>query len=252
MNGENVSDFLSGLITNSINPQGQTFAALLTPQGKIIADFFIHHQARGGFILDTPEKFGKTLLMRLNMYKLRAKIDIVDISKDYDVCVLWDGSGNEGEIDPRHSALGHRLLVKAETVKPEHAIEDYDLHRLSHNIPDSQWDFDSQQVFPADVNMDLLNGVDFKKGCFVGQEVVSRMHRKTEVRKRMCGLILSEPAQVGDKIFASGKLLGALNHVRRDRAIALVRLDRLAETAETAMVNDHAVQIMEPNYEPQS
>ena len=107
-------------------------------------------------------------------------------------------------------------------------------------------------MFPADANMDLLNGVDYKKGCFIGQEVVSRMHRKTEVRKRMRAVKLSGVAEMGDSLKAGGRTVGTLNHVNNGLGIALVRLDRLAATTDAVMVNDHPVQILEPNYEPQS
>ncbi|HHL42501.1 MAG TPA: hypothetical protein ENJ42_02690, partial [Hellea balneolensis] len=121
--GDNVSGFLSGLITNSVHDTNLTFTALLTPQGKIIADFFIHPQSGGGLILDTPDKFGQTLLMRLKMYKLRAKIDISDVTDKFDLLALWSGQGDEGLTDPRYSPLGRRWLVKAGTLKPQNTPE---------------------------------------------------------------------------------------------------------------------------------
>ena len=216
--GENVEDFLNGLTTNSLG-NDITFAALLTPQGKIIADFFVH-RVNDGLVLETPEKFGKTLIMRLKMYKLRAAIDIKDISDDYFIYALWDGEGDVGQADPRHKALGNRLLT-TDLLSTESRADDYDSHRLSLGVPDSTWDFETQTTFPADMNMDLLHGVDYKKGCFIGQEVVSRMHRKTNVRKRMCAVTLSGAAQAGDDIMAGTVKIGKLNHVRSDHAIAL-------------------------------
>ena len=255
LKGEDVAGFLNGLITNSLKSD-LTFAALLTPQGKIISDFFVHHMADDSFVLETAEKFGKTLTLRLKMYKLRAKIDIKDISDTYDIYALWNGEGQVGLTDPRHPTLGQRLLSKDNHISPEQISDDYDLHRLCLGIPDSTWDFGTEQMFPADANMDLLNGVDYKKGCFIGQEVVSRMHRKTEVRKRMRAVKLSGAAQktvmLGDSLKAGGRTVGTLNHVRKNVGIALVRLDRLAAATDAVMVNDHPVEILEPNYEPQS
>jgi len=244
LKGENVEEFLGGLTTNNMDTD-LTFAALLTPQGKIIADFFVH-KVNGGLVLETPSKFGKTLMMRLKMYKLRAKIDIEDISEDNFIYALWDGQGDAGQPDPRHTGLGNRLLTD-DLLSTESSAEDYDLHRLSLGVPDSTWDFETQTTFPADANMDLLHGVDYKKGCFIGQEVVSRMHRKTSVRKRMRGVTLSGPAQAGDDIVAGSLKIGTLNHVRRERAIALIRLDRLAKAGETPTVNGNPVTIMEPS-----
>jgi len=260
LKGDNVTEFLNGLITNSLNDD-LTFAALLTPQGKIIADFFVHRISDNDLVLETPEKFGKILTLRLKMYKLRAKIDIEDISNSYDVYVLWankteECEGEVGLTDPRNPKLGQRLLTEAGSLSPEHSYEDYDMHRLSLGVPDSTWDFGTEQMFPADANMDILNGVDYKKGCFIGQEVVSRMHRKTEVRKRMRAVKLSGDAKAGDSLKAGGRTVGTLNHVRNDVGIALVRLDRLASTSDDVLVNDTPCEIMdeilEPDYEPQS
>ena len=251
LKGDNVADFLNGLITNSLHNE-LTFAALLTPQGKIIADFFVHKFTDDYLVLETAEKFGKILALRLKMYKLRAKIDIVDISDSFDVYALWSGEGVVGLTDPRHPALGQRLLTESGSLSPEHSTEDYDLHRLSLGIPDSTWDFDTEQMFPADANMDLLHGVDYKKGCFIGQEVVSRMHRKTEVRKRMRGVKLSGKAEAGDALKAGGRTVGTLNHVSNVVGIALVRLDRLASASDDVIINDEVVTILEPKYEPQS
>jgi len=254
LKGEDVAGFLNGLITNSLQ-NDLTFAALLTPQGKIIADFFVH-RIGNSFVLETPEKFGEILALRLKMYKLRAKIDIEDVSDIYDVYALWHGQGDVGVDDPRTPALGQRWLTEAGRLSPEHSPEDYDLHRLALGVPDSTWDFGTEQMFPADANMDLLSGVDYKKGCFIGQEVVSRMHRKTTVRKRMRAVKLSGTAQktamAGDTLTAGGRTVGTLNHVRNGMGIALVRLDRLATVIDDILVKDAKVEILEPNYEPQS
>lgn len=244
LKGDDVAGFLNGLITNSLHDD-LTFAALLTPQGKIITDFFVHATPDGHIVLETATKFAKVLLLRLKMYKLRAKIDIEDISDTYDVYALWDGEGDVGSNDPRHPALGQRWLTESGSLSPEHSPEDYDLHRLTLGIPDSMWDFGTEQMFPADANMDLLHGVDYKKGCFIGQEVVSRMHRKTEVRKRMRAVKLSGVAEAGDSLKAGGRTVGTLTHVRNDMGMALVRLDRLANTEDTPTINGEPVTIME-------
>jgi len=250
LRGDDVAGFLNGLITNSLNDD-LTFAALLTPQGKIIADFFVHRTG-DGLLLETAEKFAKILSLRLKMYKLRAKIDIIDVSAEYDIYALWDGTGEIGLSDPRHPKLGQRLLEKSGYLSPEHTPEDYDLYRMSLGVPDSTWDFGTEQMFPADANMDLLNGVDYKKGCFIGQEVVSRMHRKTVVRKRMGAVKLSGVAQAGDAIKAGGRTIGKLNHVRNGMGMALIRLDRLAASADDVRLNDKPATITEPDYDPQS
>ncbi len=246
LKGENASAFLNGLITNSIG-NDLTFAALLTPQGKIIADFFIHRLADDNLVLETPETAGKALLMRLKMYRLRAKIEIEDISADYNIYALWDRQGQEGTEDPRLATLGERLLT-SERLDPSQSANDYDEHRLKHGVPDSQWDFVSEEIFPHTANMDMLAGVDFKKGCFIGQEVVSRMQRKTEVRKRLRPIKLSGLAKPGDWLIAGERLVGEIRHVRNAWGMALVRLDRLAESGQDVRVNDHTIELPEPAY----
>jgi folate-binding protein YgfZ len=242
--GETARDFLGGLITNNLKSD-LTFSALLTPQGKIIADFFVHRMADDHYLIETPVKFGKTLMLRLKMYKLRAKIELEDVSEQYDIYALWDGEGDAGQADPRHPDMGHRLIAESGSMSPEHTDTDYNVHRLGLGISESEWDFDSEQMFPSDANMDRLNGVDFKKGCFIGQEVVSRMHRKTNVRKRMGGLILGGEAKAGDELKDGDRTVGTVLHVHADQAMALLRLNRIAEADGDITIHGDPVQIRE-------
>ena len=241
LSGEGVREWLSGLITNSLTPP-VTFGALLTPQGKIIADLFVTD--RGDHLLvDTTPDMGGPLLKRLMMYKLRAPISLEDVSEALNLYCFWDLSEEDlrGEADPRMPALGRRLIT-ADTLEE---TGDWDTHRLSLGVPDSEWDFGVQTTFPADACMDQLNGVDYHGGCFVGQEVVSRMKRMTIVRKRMRGLILDGPAEVGDKILAGERTVGQVLHVNGAMAMGLVRLDRLREATESPTVRGNRVTIME-------
>jgi len=216
-----------------------TFTALLTPQGKIIADFFIT-KTEGGVLIDTPKKFAADLLKRFKMYRLREKIEIEDVSETHFVHVVWDEDEDLGFADPRLRALGHRLITNADL--DSHGV--YDTHRLSLGIPESEWDFETSTTFPADAYMDMLSGVDFQKGCFVGQEVVSRMKRMTSVKKRMRGLILEEPATAGDKILAGERVIGEVLHVKGRAGMGLIRLGRLEQATESPVVNDASVIIM--------
>ena len=237
LSGDGVTPWLDGLISNS--PSGpMTFAALLTPQGKIIADFFVTKDGED-LLLDTPTKFAPDLSKRLRMYRLRAPIDITDITETHNVYAIWDGEGDEGFADPRHVTLGRRLV----TTDYLEAAGDYDTHRLSLGVVDSEYDFDSVTAFPADANMDLMNGVDFKKGCFVGQEVVSRMKRMTTVKKRMRTLTLSGAAKAGDRIQCGERVIGEIYHVNGTLAMGLIRLDRLKSAEVEPSVNGHEVSI---------
>lgn len=239
LSGEGVTAWLDGLISNSLSGP-MTFAALLTPQGKIIADFFVT-QDGNDLLLDTPVKFAESLFKRLRMYKLRAPIEITETTETHNVYAIWDGQGEEGHADPRHASLGRRLITEDYL----DAAGDYNAHRLSLGVVESEWDFETITTFPADANMDLINGVDFKKGCFVGQEVVSRMKRMTTVKKRIRGLILNGAAKAGDRILAGERVIGDVLSVHGQMGMGLIRLDRLKAAELEPRINDVTVQVME-------
>jgi len=234
--GEGVVAWLSGLTTNEISGE-PTFAALLTPQGKIIADFFIYSEG-DALLLETPTKFAESLHKRLRMYRLRAPIEITET--DLHVYAIWDEDDMAGHPDPRHASLGNRVLSET----PIADTGDYNAHRLALGVPDSEWDFETQQVFPADANMDLLNGVNFSKGCFVGQEVVSRMKRMTTVKKRMRGIISEGESKAGDRILSGERVIGDVLSVHGQSGMAMIRLDRLRAAEQALTLNGAPVEVM--------
>ena len=236
LSGEGVEDWLSGLITNDLS-EDVTFAALLTPQGKIIADFFIYKWF-DGLLLDTPSKFAADLHKRLRMYRLRAPIEIEET--ELSVHAVWDDGPAGGYQDPRHASLGRRII----STRSFKTTGDYNAHRLSLGVPESQWDFETAKVFPADTNMDMLNGVNFSKGCFVGQEVVSRMKRMTTVKKRMRGIILEGAAKAGDRILSSERVIGDVLSTHGKMGMAMMRLDRLRDAEQRLTLNGDSVTVM--------
>ena len=236
LSGEGVEDWLSGLITNDLS-EDVTFAALLTPQGKIIADFFIYKWFEG-LLLDTPSKFAADLHKRLRMYRLRAPIEIEET--ELSVHAVWDDGPAGGYQDPRHASLGRRII----STRSFKTTGDYNAHRLSLGVPESQWDFETAKVFPADTNMDMLNGVNFSKGCFVGQEVVSRMKRMTTVKKRMRGIILESAAKAGDRILSSERVIGDVLSTHGKMGMAMMRLDRLRDAEQRLTLNGDSVTVM--------
>ena len=242
LSGEGVRDWLDGLITNSLVPGAPvTFAALLTPQGKIIADFFVTDRG-DHLLLDTPPDMGEGLRKRLSMYRLRAPIEIDDVSDTHHLHCSWGDPDSEvGTSDPRMPALGRRIMLSA----PRAATGDWDAHRLSLGVPDSQYDFGPSSTFPMDACMDQLNGVDYAKGCFVGQEVVSRMKRMSTVKKRMRGISLTGPADRGDPVKAGERTIGQVLHVSGLQAMALIRLERLHEATQSPTVRGASVTIMD-------
>ena len=238
LSGDGVSEWLENLITNNLSSD-ISFSALLTPQGKIISDFFIT-KSHEKLIIDAPKKNKEVLIKRLNIYKLRAPVIIEDITEKMNVYALWDIKNSPGLTDPRKIALGTRLL----TTDYLETDGDYDTHRLSLGIVDSEWDFETGTTFPANSNMDLMNGVDFRKGCFVGQEVVSRMKRMTDVKKRMRSVELTKEATAGDKIICEGRVVGNLVHVNKNYAMAVIRFDRLKNSEKLITVNNEKINIL--------
>jgi tRNA-modifying protein YgfZ len=250
--GDDARDFLNGLLTADIGrvtPDTAGFAALLTPQGKIIMDMIVAEApARdgGGFFLDVPKALAKSCVDRLNFYKLRAKVIVEDLSEVLGVMAVWEGeAATEYGLcyrDPRLPALGHRVILPPHlaaeaaadlgaTLMPGSAFE---AHRIALGIPRGGLDFIYGDAFPHEVDMDQLHGVDFHKGCFVGQEVVSRMEHRGNVRTRIVPVAYDGFApDAGAAVTAGEKHVGAFGSSASGRALAMLRLDR-AEDALTA------------------
>jgi folate-binding protein YgfZ len=244
LSGAEARDFLQGLITNDMAgcAQGRAiYAALLTPQGKILFDFFVVPEGENRFLMDCAAARAGDLTKRLMLYRLRTKVEIA-ARPDLGVAAIW-GEGAQAQApagavmfaDPRHAALGLRLIGGREALAittGKFTQGDYDAHRLVLGVPDSA-DLPPDQVFALDAGMEELNGVSFKKGCYVGQEVTARMkHRATARRRFMMAEIAGDLPAPGTSVQAEGRELGTLATGKEGRAVALVRLDRLAEAQE--------------------
>jgi len=233
--------FLQGLVSNDMDncgPGRGIYAALLTPQGKILFDFFIT-EGDGRFLIDCAANRAAELIKRLTFYRLRAKIDIVPVA-GFAVAAFW-GRELPGENrlatfpDPRAPGLGIRCIGQRADIERALAGSEpgsYRAHQLHFGVPDSA-DLPPDTVFALDAGFEELHGVDFKKGCFVGQEVTARMkHRATARRRFMIAELAGAPPPVGTKLEAMGRELGTLATGSAGRALALVRLDRLDEARE--------------------
>jgi len=245
--GDEARKFLNGLLTadmSEIGPTRARFAALLTPQGKIIADFIAIEAVAGdggGFLLDCPRPRIATLLERLKFYRLRAKVAIEDVSETFTVLALWDGPaalaprGTQGLCyrDPRLRELGLRVVVPAGSPIADAEIAEptqYEAHRIMLGIPQGGIDFAYDDAFPHEANMDQLNGIDFQKGCFVGQEVVSRMEHRGSTRTRVIPVAFSGlVAAPGTAVTAAGRRVGTVGSAAGSRGLAVLRLDRVEE-----------------------
>jgi tRNA-modifying protein YgfZ len=238
LTGAEARDFLQGLITNDMEAcreGGAIYAALLTPQGKILFDFFVVPNGENRWLIDCAAARGADLIKRLTLYRLRAKVEIAG-RPDLAVGAMWDNGdaiASQTDLllypDPRLRDLGFRMIgsktLLAEATR-NMAPGDYDAHRLKLGVPDSA-DIPSDQVFALDAGFEELMGVSFKKGCYVGQEVTARMKHRASARKRF--LIAEIPGEIasGTPLEAGGRELGTLASGKNSHALALVRLDRL-------------------------
>jgi folate-binding protein YgfZ len=246
--GDDVRKFLNGLITadmDKVKPGTARFAALLTPQGKIVADFMVTEldpAEGGGFFLDCPRALAPTLVEKFNFYKLRAKIIVEDLSEVLGVMAVWDNAGLSeyglAYADPRLPALGTRVMLPphlTEEAASDLAAElatadDYEAHRIALGISRGGIDFMYGDIFPHEANMDQLGGIDFDKGCYVGQEVVSRVEHRATARSRLVPIAYDEFApEDGLPVMAGEKQVGTLGSTANKRGIALLRLDRVAD-----------------------
>ena len=245
--GDDARKFLNGLITSDISkvdPAHAVFSALLTPQGKIIADFIAAEAETtdgGGLFLDCPRALAPTLVQRLDFYKLRAKVIIADLSEVLGVLAFWEGAGRSEHAlcyaDPRLPELGSRCILPPHLVE-EAALEAgaelvdarvYEAHRIALAVPCGGLDFAYGDAFPHETDMDQLGGIDFAKGCFVGQEVVSRMEHRGTARTRIVPVAFDNFApDAGTPVSAAQKHIGTFGSSAQGRGLAMLRLDRVA------------------------
>jgi len=249
--GEDARNFLNGLITTDVDrlkPGLGRFGALLTPQGKIIVDFLITEAPSGhggGFLIDCPKPLADGLATKLKFYKLRAKVTVDNLSGDLGVLAAWDGQPaaqpDLAFADPRNAELGMRILIPEDLKQKLSDLigaelvdaTDYEAHRIALGIPRGGLDFMYSDAFPHETNMDRLAGVDFDKGCYVGQEVVSRMQHRGTARTRSVKVLLEDSApEAGVSVMAGDKSVGTMGSSAQGKGIALVRIDRVADALD--------------------
>ncbi|MCP1557996.1 UNVERIFIED_ORG: folate-binding protein YgfZ [Methylobacterium sp. SuP10 SLI 274] len=236
VSGPDALPFLQGILTCNVEtlPEGEArLGALLTPQGKIQFDFLVS-RSDDGFRLDVAAERVADLVKRLGLYRLRAKVTVA-ADPTLGVAAAWDGAETAAETvrvrDGRLPALGERLYF-AEGAFSADATEDaYHAHRIGLGVPEGGRDFAFGDAFPHEALMDQLGGVDFKKGCYVGQEVVSRMQHRGTARTRILPIVYRDgPAPApGTEVIAGARSLGFTGSAAGDRGLATIRLDRLGD-----------------------
>ncbi len=229
--GADARDFLQGLITNDISKlaAGPIYAALLSPQGKYLFDFFLVDASGQGVLVDVKAERAVALAQRLKLYRLRADVKVEPTTL---AVVLGTGAAPAGAFrDPRDPGLGWRaitddpatLLAGAAALDPAEMTR----RRIERAAPETGAELIPEESYILEMGFERLNGVDFRKGCYVGQEVTARMKHKTELRKGLARVAIEGPAPpVGAEIFSGGRPAGTLLSRSDDRALAYLRFDR--------------------------
>ena len=232
--GTDALAFLQGVVSNDVLPlargPGLVWTAVLTPQGKYLADFFVVQA--GGLFLDLPEAVADATLRRLSIYRLRADVQLVPTTLSV---TRGLGPAPEGALpDPRHPGLGWRAYGTAGTAP----MIDWNAIRVAHVIPETGVELIPDDSYLLETGFERLHGVDFRKGCYVGQEVTARMKHKTDLRKGLRQVIVEGAAPVGTPIMADDKEAGKLYTQSGGRGIAYLRFDRVtaAMTAGDAVI----------------
>jgi tRNA-modifying protein YgfZ len=267
--GAEAAHFLHNLVTSDIEglkPGEGRLAALLTPQGKIIADMLVFNASDEEplYLIDVARGFADDIVRKLALYRLRAQISIDLLPAETAIVVCLDSPPVTGEsfytfADPREAALGQRLYGPVEAIdaataglaKVDAGI--FHARRVALVIPEGGKDYLAIDTFPHEANFDQLGGVDFKKGCYIGQEVVSRMQHRGTARTRALGVRFLNGFGVvgGAEIRAGEKIIGRIGESFGDRAIGFIRLDRLAEAmaaGETPQAGGVPIEIEKPRY----
>jgi folate-binding protein YgfZ len=260
--GQDARTFLDGLVTcdiDRVTPDRARFGALLTPQGKILFDFIIALDPEGRYWLDVAKNKAADLARRLGFYKLRAKVAIQDRSDATAVTAGWGDAprpaGAPAFEDPRLSALGWRAIGPAgpSAVRAGDGFVAYEAHRIALGVPEGGRDFAYGDAFPHETLMDQLAGVDFDKGCYVGQEVVSRMQHRGTARTRIVPLDYAEgaAAEPGAAVTAGERVIGTTGSASSGRGLATIRLDRAKDAldaGETIRAGGRPVRISKPDW----
>ncbi len=270
--GDDAREFLQGLISNDINrvgPAQAIYAALLTPQGKYLFDFFIAEHD-GALLLETEKSRIADLIKRLTMYKLRAKAKLEDVSDKWRVAAVWGEQSLEtlglprdpgasiacadgvAYTDPRLYDAGARVLLGASDPMPdatESDAEAYDAHRLALGLPDGSRDLILDKSILLESGFDELHGVDWHKGCYMGQELTARTKYRGLVKKRLVPVSIDGPLpEPGTDVTAGGKTVGEIRSGLAGHALALIRLEALENETETMHAGDAAVTPRRPSW----
>jgi folate-binding protein YgfZ len=246
LQGVETENFLHNLVTADVlglAEGGARYAALLAPQGKILFDFFVVKTA-GGYLLDCAASQLEELIKRLMFYRLRAKVAMTE-RKDLEVGVSPERpQGMAAYVDPRTSLIGWRMMAEKGTLPTGTGYDDV---RIALGLADSDGDIGSGELFPHEANFDQIGAVSFSKGCYIGQEVVSRMEHRATARSRILPVTFEGAAPPrGAAIKSADKIIGSVLSSAGNTALALLRLDRMAEATQPLLTDAVRVRVHKP------
>ncbi len=246
LEGAEAENFLHNLVTADVLGivEGEArYAALLTPQGKILFDFFILKTA-DGYLLDCAASQLEELMKRLMFYRLRAKI-IIKARPDLEVGVSPSRPhGPRVYVDPRSPLMGWRIITEKGKLTEGSG---YEIQRITLGLADSDGDIGTGQLFPHEANLDQLGAVSFGKGCYIGQEVVSRMEHRATARSRVLPVQFEGAARPHDAVIKSGdKTVGTMLSSSGNMGLALIRLDRLGEAKQPLLTEGVRIHVHKP------
>lgn len=245
--GKDAQNFLQALITADVEAILENHfypAALLTPQGKIIFDFLLTTH-NSSFYLAINKQYKDDFLQRLTMYKLRSDVEIIEHDSEH---IIISSQQNYGFYDSRFASLNLQHIYK--TLHPayiklnesDYPVADFDELRINYRIAIMGPDFLPNTIYPHNINYDLLHGVSFTKGCYIGQEIVARMQHRASVKKRLFIIAAKEAIITGETILADEKPIGIIATAKGAKALAILRLDHL-EQAKTISAGKKIVEI---------
>lgn len=262
--GEDAGSLLQNLLTCDIDittPQQTGYGALLSPQGKILFDFIVYRAVDEAFLFDIVADKADAFVKRLGFYRLRAKVGIENVSDRYAVLAGWDtdviSEPATAGFDPRLAALGWRAIIERPLLQKIatglSSAAHYHEHRVALAVPEGGKDFLFDDAFPHEADMDQLNGIAFQKGCYIGQEVVSRMQHRGTARTRIVaasfeGDIIPES---GMEITANGRTIGRVGSVSNGTLLATIRIDKALDAMsapQTIMAGDCKLTLHKPEW----
>jgi tRNA-modifying protein YgfZ len=250
MSGDGVVAFLDNLLTcdlGGLTEKHAAYGALLSPQGKILHDIFVYHGG-GQILIDCAAEQRAALVTKLAMYRLRAKF-VIEINNDLEIGVHMNKPDDGmAYADPRHGEMGWRSFSPVGSYINVPGYRGHEEHRIELGLADSVRDIGVELLFPHEVNLDQFGGVSFTKGCYVGQEVVSRMQHRGTARNRMLPVRTNGEMQRGDKITSNGKVIGEIYSTAGDQALALLRIDRLADATAPLKAGAERVDVDVPSW----